>query len=300
MQHAPRRRPGRRLARLLAPCLLALALAVGIPARAGAEVSAPLRVFPIVDGQVDTTAAPIGQARLSVWGRTTSTDPYAATLGPVAALATIDFFAAPVGANLGLIQAPSGALRTTLGVVSLGQADPSVRGSWVIGNGAAIAGGDADDLVVAGVWIADTAQPLGAAALDVSLLWGSPGVAEPTGEATCSSPLTDSGGCVGSFFGVTGFFGPGAVRADTARFSTVNGSWQHLLVIAAGADEYLVVACRGFVYDVYPVALGKECTLSGTGPMASAISGRVDYARPLGSISTTLAVSPFLVAPGMP
>jgi len=262
-----------------------------------------LRVFPIVNGQVNKNAPPIGTARLWVWGRTTATDPYATTFGPLAALAVLAFQVGPaqtMSAHLGLVQTPSGAFKTTIGVSnSFYGPDPSVRGAWLIGNGATIGGGDANDLVVAGFWIAATPLSLGVTSHDVSLLFYSPGVAEPTGEAACSSQITGSGGCVGSFFGVTGLLG-GKVRADTARFSTLNPSWAHLLVIDAGDEEYLVVACTSFVYEFYLIALAKNCTLSGTGPLLGALSGRVDYARPLGSISTTLDVQAWLVAPGTP
>ncbi len=258
-----------------------------------------LRVFPIVNGQVNKNAPPIGKARLWVWGRTTATDPYATTFGPLAALAVLNFPVGPaqtVGVHLGLVQTPSGALKTTIGV-----SDPSVRGAWLIGNGATIGGGDANDLVVAGFWVADTPLSLGVASLDVSLLFGSPGVTEPTGEAICSSPFTDSGGCVGSFFGITALLGQAEkVRADTARFSTLGNVWAHLLVIDAGGEEYLVVACTSFVFDFYLIKLGENCTLSGTGPLASALSGQVNYARPPGSTSTTLQVEAFLVSPGIP
>ncbi len=265
-----------------------------------------LRVFPIVNGQVNKNA-PIGTARLWVWGRTTATDPYAATFGPLAALAVLTFSlpggpGQTVGAHLGLVQTPAGALKTTIGVLnSFYGPDPSVRGAWLIGNGATIGVGDADDLGGAGFWIADTPLSLGVASLDVSLLFGSPGVAEPTGEAACSSPVTDSGGCVGSFFGITALLGQaGTVRADTARFSNLGNVWAHLLVIDAGGEEYLVVACTEFVYEFYLIKLAKNCTLSGTGPLASALSGRVDYTRPPGSISTILDVQAWLVAPGTP
>jgi hypothetical protein len=278
----------------------------GLPAWSAPGVTLDdLRVFPIVDGQVDKNAPPIGTARLWVWGRTTATDPYAATFGPLAALAVLTFQVGPaqfMDARLGLVQTPSGAFKTTIGVVNSSYGpDPSVRGAWLVGNGATIGGADASDLVVAGFWVADTPLSLGVASLDVSLLWASPGVAEPTGEAACSSPVTDSGGCVGSFFGITALFGQAEkVRADTARFPSLSSSWAHLLVIDAGDEEYLVVACTSFAYEFYSIALAKSCTLSGTGPLAGALSGRVDYARPPGSISTTLTVEAFLVSPGIP
>ena len=274
-----------------------------LPAWGAPGDSPNLRIFPVVDGQVDKSAPPIGHARLYAWGRTTATDPYAASIGPLASMALLVFSASPAqifGVHLGLIQTPSGALKTTMGVVnSAFGVDPSIRGSWVVGNGATIVGGDANDLIVAGAWVVDTPTPLGGGALAVSPLWASPGVVEPTGEAACSPPAL-GGGCVGSFYGVTALFGQVMnVRADTARFSTVSGTMEHLLVIQAAAEDYLVVACSSFAYDYYSILLGKNCTLSGTGPL-SALSGRVNYLRPQGSISTTLDVEAFLVSPGVP
>jgi hypothetical protein len=74
---------------------------------------------------------------------------------------------------------------------------------------------------------------------------------------------------------------------------------EHLLVIQAAAEDYVVVACSSFAYEYYLILLGKQCTLSGTGPLA-ALSGRVNYSRPQGSIDTTLTVEAFLVSPGIP
>jgi hypothetical protein len=117
-----------------------------------------------------------------------------------------------------------------------------------------------------------------------------------------TSPLLGvfRGGCVGSFFGFTELLGQlRNVRADTARFSTASNRWAHLMVIHDGDDAYILVACSTFTL-AEPSPLPQFCTLSGTAPQADAVSGRVDYTRPPGSISTILEVEAFLVSPGAP
>jgi hypothetical protein len=269
----------------------------------GAWVAGTSAIYPIVNGEALTGGPSLGKGSIFVWGRTTA-DPYSATFGPIAGLGVLEFYSAtayPLVVHLGLIQTPDGAFKTTIGAFGLPGpvVDTTVRGSWVIGDGASVIGGTSNDLIIAGLWIADTPQVEGIHSIALSNLFGSPGEADPTTTHCFASCAIR----VGSFFGqakeVAG--PPLPVRGDSAYLQGGGAfTHAHLLVIQVDADNYAVVACSDPQNLEGGTPLPKNCTLSGTGPATSALSGSVNYNKPPGSLVTILTVGAYLVSPGNP
>ncbi len=96
----------------------------------------------IVNGQ---QAAVLGTAFVQAYSRSVP-DPSFAAILPLAALVTLDF--GSFRAHLTLFDTPTGP-RTTVSVLNEYDAtDTSVSGAWVLGDGAAVSGGTADDMVI--------------------------------------------------------------------------------------------------------------------------------------------------------
>jgi hypothetical protein len=254
--------------------------------------SADRPIYALVNGQKG--AEPIGAAAITVWARSVP-DPFFAPFGSLVGVGVLRF-PDPLNliVHLGLVQTVTGDLKTTIAAVDTSpgppHADPTVWGNWVIGDATTV-GGTAQDLVIAGAWIAGAPSPLAAGTLSIDPHVPTPAFVSnptPTGTTCLNSCLF----VVGSFYGQAAINGETrAVRAHTfRRVLPKTDDWAHLLVIDLGGGSYAVVACSEMVpSDVTP----HGCTLSGIGPAVENLTGSVDYGS--ATLATPLTFTPFTV-----
>ncbi|MGD9905007.1 MAG: hypothetical protein AB7U83_16190 [Vicinamibacterales bacterium] len=245
-------------------------------------------LHPIAGGQ---TGAAMGTAFVQAFTRSVP-DPTFAALQPLAGLVVLDFGA--FQGHLALFDTPTG-LQTTVAIIDAnGVTDPRISGSWVLGNGAGLGGGTADDLTV-GVLV-HFGQPSGATAITLDIPPYFPLVAfandrpfQRFGVPYISGAAT----CLGSSYAQA----QGPLRVYTlcddvglgAKFDAA------LLVMHTGGANYAVLACSRFytpaaggaVID----ALVRRCTVSGAGVLGRLSGGVTSFSvAPLGHDVLQLAI----------
>jgi hypothetical protein len=257
--------------------------------------SANRNIYAIVNGQKTSTV--LGTATIIVWNRTVP-DPFFGVFGPIAGLGILHF-PAPFNlkVHLGLFQDSSGSLQTTIAAVNTltGAADSTVRGTWVIANGPSV-GGDANDLVIGGAWVAGVASRAGSGAIPLIQYFPTvPFPSDPTPTTTHCIELQGLGSCgkrLGSFYGYT-VFAPGGPSFAFRSYTMIKqggapDAAAHLLVGDLGGGTYVVVACSG-------ANPGDDCTVSGTGPIPGLVTGSAFYGS--AGLDTNLNLTLFLVFP---
>jgi hypothetical protein len=218
--------------------------------------------YTIVNG---TKGAAQGTATITAWSRTVP-EPLYAAIGPIAGVIALEF--PTFHGHLGLIETPTG-LQTTVGIIDTsGAVNFGVTGSWLLGNGASVAGGTANDLVVAGiVRFRQSPLTIGMVALPTSTVL--PTVAftsDPFGGLyPTSAPATN----LGNFYGQA----QGPLRWYRRSDAEWTGQFYDTSVMVMGFNggSYLVMVCAET--GAAPQPAFQRCTVSGVGPMLAALTG---------------------------
>lgn len=229
----------------------------------------------IVGGQA---GGALGTAFVQAFTRSVP-DPTFAAILPLGGLIALDF--GTFQAHLALFDTPAG-IQTTVAVIDAnGVTDPRISGAWVLGNGAAIGGGTADDMTV-GVLV-HFGQPSGPMAIAVDIppyfplvAFSNDRVFRRFGQGYVSGAAT----CLGSGYAQA----QGPLRVFTLCDDVGLGAEfdAALLVMHTGGANYAVLACSRFFNPATsgPVidALVRRCTVSGTGVLGRLAGGVTNYA----------------------
>ncbi|MCC7179004.1 MAG: hypothetical protein IT177_11495 [Acidobacteria bacterium] len=227
------------------------------------------QVYAITNGQ---KGAGIGTAHMHAFTRTVP-DPTFAALGPLAGLIVINL--GPFRGHLTVFETPAG-LQTAVAILDpVGETDIAVSGSWVFGNGAAVAGGTANDMVVGG--IAHFGAPLPAANVSLSLSPYFPLVPFnndlPFHLFSTSSGLPWPVGSGSSYQNSS--YGPlrTYMRGEAGTFFDLYTS--AVTVLHTGGGNYAVLSCSWYTGMTWLGAMAPVpgCSLSGTGVL-SRLTGR--------------------------
>lgn len=264
---------------------------VVVPAEPGTLVS-PNRPFHAIVGGAKAPGV-LGHATIALWSQTV-TDPFFNPIRPLAALGVFQFDA-PLSlvAHFGLIDTPAG-VRTTIGVLGMNNA----RGTWVAGPAQGIAGAGPDDLVVGGLLVLGTPNPVPGQ----NFLIQPPNSAQPLSSVGRVQELNCLfGDCTGSYYGemlLSGEHRPFRGYSMARQSLGLPAKLLHLGVIHAGGDEYVVIACglNLFPEPSQPWNAFFTCSTSGAGGLAGLLAGQAAY-EPEQFQRTRLYVYSFLALP---
>jgi hypothetical protein len=218
--------------------------------------------YTVVNGAKGTLQ---GMAGITAWSRAVP-DPLFASIGPIAGVITLEF-PTFVG-HLAVFETPAG-LQTTIGIVEpSGAVNIGATGSWLFSDGTSVAGGTAADMVVAGI-ARFRAVPATVGAVDVNAT--PPFLTMPFAydHSIFGSglPTTQPGTFLGNYYGI----GQGPLRwyrrVDTVSVGVYNET--NLMVMSLNGGNYVAMVCA----DPTTGGAYQHCTVSGVGPMVSALTG---------------------------
>lgn len=220
--------------------------------------------------------AVMGTGFIQAYTRAVPEQTFSAIL-PLGGLITLDF--GTFQGHLALFETPSG-IRTTVSVIDAnGVTDTRLSGSWVIGDGSAVGGGTAEDMVV-GVLV-HFGQPQPAGTVPVVIPPYFPLVPFPNdlpfaryGQGYVIGP---PGTGLGNSYGQAQ--GPLRVYSRLDDYGLGFQFAGALLVMHMGGGDYAVLACSRLAptdATAPPIeALVRRCTISGVGPVLGRLTGSV-------------------------
>jgi hypothetical protein len=219
--------------------------------------SARSEFYSIVNNQ---KAGQAGNALIYAWGRPLP-QPFT-PLGSLAGAVTLDF--GSFRAHLSVLESPAG-VQTAIGIVNEnGTITLGATGAWAFANGAGVAGGTANDLVVGGIVNLTPVGPVGELAINMSPYFPTfpnPGV--PSQAMPFSATIMSQALSLGSFVGTA----QGPLVTYSRIDTQFNGFADRvsMMVITTGGGNSGIVVCSDLGDHTADNSFLNTCTISGVG-----------------------------------